>query len=153
DVPGLGVVAGEEREALADGQIRIERRRLEHHADPLAPGTARALRVHAEHRDRAGLTRAGAPEDLPGRRLARPVRAEQAEDLAGRDLEADVAQSLVAPVALVQTLDGDRCHDVTSMTANPAGGKPCVAGAPSSAAICWQSGLWPTTTTVSPCAA
>ena len=51
--------------------------------------------------------RAVALEDLDRRRLAGAVRAEEPEDLAGRDLEVDAAHGLVVPVGLVQVADAD----------------------------------------------
>src|SRR5205085_268238 len=94
--------------------------------------------------------RVGAPvalQDLDRRRLPGPVRAQQAEDLALRDLEGDPANGLEVAVALAQARY--RYGAQTSRTANPAGGKSC--GAPVRAATTRpQSGWCPTTTTGSP---
>ena len=59
---------------------------------------ARAARgVVAEHGDDAAVALPVALEDLDGRRLARAVGAEQAEDLAGRDLEVDARERPRSP--------------------------------------------------------
>src|SRR4029077_4433186 len=110
DVQRLPVVPGEELEALADGQVRIHRRRLEDDADALAPAQASPLRVLVEHGDRAAVARSVALEDLDRRRLPGAVRTEQAEYLARLDLEVDAAQCLVRAVRLVQVADRDRRH-------------------------------------------
>ena len=67
-----------------------------------------ALGVVAEHGDDAARAGAVALEDLDGRRLAGAVGAEQAEDLAGGDLEVDAAHGLMVAVGLVQVADEDR---------------------------------------------
>ena len=88
----------------------------------------------AEHADLAGVAGAIPLEDLDRRRLARAVRAEQAEHLALLDLEVDPAHRLQLPVGLPQAADGDRSH--SSVTdACPQGGKsgsgpPVSAGLP-----------------------
>ncbi len=48
---------------------------------------------------------------LDGGGLAGAVRAEQAEDLAGADLEADAVDGVHGAVALAQILNDDLCHD------------------------------------------
>src|SRR5581483_278707 len=82
DVARARVVAGEQAQALAHGQDRVEGRGLEHDADAFAPRAAGALRILAEHLHVAAVARAVALEDLDGRRLAGAVRAEQAADRA-----------------------------------------------------------------------
>jgi len=57
-----------------------------------------------------------APVAMTGRCWSRrPVRAEEAEDLAFLDVEADPAQSLGGPVGLPQVADGDRTHSAGSV--------------------------------------
>src|SRR4029077_13786468 len=112
-VARLRVVAGEHAEALGDGEVRVERRGLEHHADPLAPFWACPLRVDAQHFDAAGVAVAVPLEDLDSRRLARPVRAEQAEDLARLDGEVDAPDRLEVAVGLSQALHLDGAHSST----------------------------------------
>jgi hypothetical protein len=73
---------------------------LSHHADRV-PNSLRRFE-HVEPRD-ASLTRVGAREgrqNLDGRRLAGPVRAQQAEDGSGLNPERDVVQRLNLPVCL-----------------------------------------------------
>src|SRR5581483_800944 len=146
-VARLAVVTRERREALPDRQVRVEGRRLQHHADPLAPRGAAALRVDPEHLDLAAVARAVALENLDRRRLARAVRTEQAEHLAALDREFDAAQRFVVAVPLAQPGNRDGAHSSTSST--PAGAK--LTSRPVSArTISLQSGWWPTATTVSP---
>ena len=75
--------------------------------EPSRDRAALRARVEAEHGDVAGVALAVALEDLDRRRLAGAVRAEQAEDLAGRDLEVDPAHRLDAVVRLAQADHGD----------------------------------------------
>ena len=128
------VVAGEQRDVLVDGQVRVHRRRLEHDADPLAPVAAGALRVDAEDGDAAAVALAVALEDLDRRRLAGAVRAEQAEDLALLDLEADAANGLDLAVRLAQVADGDgRRHASAQLDHDHAGRGEARLGAAASA--------------------
>src|SRR5439155_12751152 len=95
DRPRLVIVPGEEREALAHGEVFVHRGRLENDADPSAPVARRLRRVRAEHRHRARVAATVALEDLDRRRLSGAVRPEQREDLALADLEADATDCLV----------------------------------------------------------
>ena len=83
---------------------------LEHDADSLAQRGARVARIEAEHVDLPAVAVAEALEDLHGRRLAGPVRTEQAEDLALAHLEVDAAHGLHAAVRLAQAAHCDSCH-------------------------------------------
>ena len=95
------VVAAEDLEALADGQVRVERRGLEDDTDAArATPSGACAGSSAEHLDLAAVALAVALEDLDRGRLAGAVRAEQAEHLAGADLEVDPAEGLVGAVAL-----------------------------------------------------
>ena len=100
DRPRVLVVAAEEREALARGEVLVHRRRLQHDADARAPVARRAGGIGAEHRHGASVAASVALEDLDRRRLAGAVRAEQREDLSLADLEAHASQRLVPAVAL-----------------------------------------------------
>jgi hypothetical protein len=53
---------------------------------------ARVADVAAQHLDLAGLQLANAGQDRQQGRLAHPVRADQADGLLGRDVEADPVQ-------------------------------------------------------------
>src|SRR5512139_4163084 len=58
---------------------------------------------HTEHLDRAGIRLEQALEDLDGRGLARAVRAEQPETLAGPDLQVEAGDGHYLAVAFDQT--------------------------------------------------
>jgi hypothetical protein len=80
---------------------------LQDHPDSLAkPGRLRR-RVQAEDADRAGRRRPEALQDLQGGGLARAVRAEQAEYLAGADVEVDATQHLSGAEGHLQAADLD----------------------------------------------
>ena len=117
---------------------------LEHDADALAERAAAVLGIEAEHRGLAAVALSIALEDLDGGRLAGAVRAEQAEDLAARDLEADPPERLVAVVGLAQTADRDRAghiwqrdyddlRDMSSLARPPASSSACCASGPHTA--------------------
>ena len=108
DVARRVVEPGPVADRLAHGQVPVEPARLQHDADPLAQRDRPRARVHAEHGDAPAAALAEALEDLHGRRLARPVGPEQAEDLAAPHAERDAAHGLVGPVGLAQILDLDR---------------------------------------------
>ena len=91
----LGVEAAEERRsARSTVRFGIQRRGLELDADALLELGAVARRVDAEDVALPAVGPIEALEDLDRRRLARAVGAEQAEDLAARDLEADAVDRL-----------------------------------------------------------
>ena len=83
-------------------------RLLENDPDPLAKGARSIGRVVAENSDVAAVAAAVALQDLDRRRLARAVRPEQAEHLAGPHLEADAAERLDSVVRLGQVRYDDR---------------------------------------------
>ena len=97
DLARSAVVAGVEREALADAQAGLGLGFLQDDADPLAPARRRAPRVAAEDLDRRRRGLAEALEDLDRRRLAGAVGAEEGEDLAAADLQVDAADRLGSP--------------------------------------------------------
>src|SRR4051795_591875 len=105
-----GVEACPMGDRLAHRDVPVHARALEHDAHALAQLVGPLLRVVAEHGHDPARARAVALEDLHRGRLARPVRAEQPEDLARRDLEVDTAHGVMVAVALVQVADEDgRC--------------------------------------------
>jgi len=78
---GPGVVAGVQRDGFRHGQVLVHAGLLEHDADPGLDLGPLPARITAEHRDLAAVPVPVPLEDLDGRRLARPVRPEQREDL------------------------------------------------------------------------
>src|SRR5581483_7593107 len=147
-VAGPLVVAGEDREALAHGQVREERGGLHHDANPLPPGAAGRLRFGAQHLDAAAVALPVALQDLDGRRLAGAVRAEQPEHLARLDAEVDAAQRGAIAVALLESVDDDRAAH--SSSASQWAGANETRRPVSASTISLQSGWCPTATTVVP---
>jgi hypothetical protein len=78
-----------EAHVLARGQLRVERRLLEGGADRVADPGAVGDDVVARDPCASGAGGEESGEDVDGRRLAGAVRAEEAVDRAGRDLEVD----------------------------------------------------------------
>ena len=107
-VVGVVVVGGEQLQRLERLHARVEPAFLQHHADARAQLVAVAPRVDAEHAHLAGVGSAVALEDLDRGGLARAVRAEQAEHLAGRDRERDPVDRGRGAVALLERGDLDR---------------------------------------------
>ena len=107
DVARGGVVAGVLLDGLPRRELRDQPGLLEDEADAVAPGAIRLLRIDAEHAHLAGVAGAVALEDLDRGRLARAVRSDEGEDLAGADLEIDPPHRLEAVVGLAQALDAD----------------------------------------------
>jgi hypothetical protein len=97
-----------QRELLARGQLRIERRLLEHDADLPAHRGALAHDVAAEQRDLARARREQRREHAHRRRLARAVRAEQAEADPARHVEVDARERRGLAVALLEAAHTDR---------------------------------------------
>src|SRR5689334_23089480 len=64
--------------------------------------------IPSEHADLTAVASPVSLQDLDRRRLARPVRGEQPEDLALGDLEADTPQGLCLTVGLTEVADDDR---------------------------------------------
>ena len=107
---------GDQDEVLPPAEDLVDGRELSGEADGLPH--VRSLRGDIEAVDagspRVGLEQRG--QDLHDRGLARPVRAEQGEDAAPRDVEVDAAQHVQLLVGLLQALHVDRgpldlrCH-------------------------------------------
>ena len=86
-------------DVLADGHVRPQRVRLEHHADVALVGRQVDPAVGVEHRGRAEADLAGARRFQAGEaaqrgRLAAPARTEEDEELALLDLEVQVVDGL-----------------------------------------------------------
>ena len=99
------VEAGDEEEILLDRQVLVEREPLRHVADLLLDAAALADDVIAEHGSLARVRSEKPADHADGRRLARAVGPEEADDLAGRDLERDV-------------IDGDRLAEAFGQVRN-----------------------------------
>ena len=87
---------------LGHGQRLVQGGGLQDDTDALSPRPACLGGILAENGHRAAVTLPVALQDLDGRGLARAVRAEEPEDLAGGDLEADAAERLHVAVRLAQ---------------------------------------------------
>ncbi len=85
----------------------IERGRLEADADPRLERRGVLADIDAEHGGRPAVRDAQALEDLDRRRLAGAVRPEQAEHLAGGDVEVDPVDGEDLAVALDQAANVD----------------------------------------------
>ncbi len=104
----VAVEPGVEPERLARCRAGIDAALLEHEADPGPEAPAIAGGIEAQHLHRATVRVAVPLEDLDGRRLAGPVRAEEREQLAPADLERDAREHRTAVVCLAQVPDPDR---------------------------------------------
>jgi hypothetical protein len=102
------ITAGEERGRLADAQPIGQRRLLQLAADQRTQLLGLRGRVEPKH-PQAALVRSSQPLDALHRRgLARAVGADEAEHLAGLDVEVQVVDDPAGPVALAQTANGHR---------------------------------------------
>ena len=104
------IVAAEQLQHLAHGELAEVAGGLEHDADPLAEVPPAPPRVEAEHLDLAGVAVPVPLEDLHGGRLAGPVRSQQREALPLGDLEVDAADGFQLAVALAQAGHADGRH-------------------------------------------
>ena len=101
----LAKEAAEELERLEDGELLGELRLLQLDAEPLAQLGRVGLPPQPEHLDDAGVGRRQALADLDRRGLAGAVRSEQAETLAGVDLEVDAVDGDDVLIRLPEILD------------------------------------------------
>ena len=101
------IEASEKVDDLDNGQLRVERRRLETDPDARLERVGPARDVEAQDDRLAAVGRAQTLEDLDRRRLARAVRPEQAKDLAGRDIEIDPVDRSGVAVALDEAADAN----------------------------------------------
>ncbi|MFT3787814.1 MAG: hypothetical protein QM770_16860 [Tepidisphaeraceae bacterium] len=95
-------------EVFAGGQLRVEGGRLKDDADRSPHAGRVGDDVRAEHLRGAGGGLHQRREDTEQRALARAVRAEQCEDLAGANLEAHAGEHAAVAVAMadVEDLEG-----------------------------------------------
>src|SRR5205814_1985390 len=132
------VVAAELGQLLGDGQVLVHRRRLEDDTDALPPLEAGPRGIGTEDANVAAVALAVALQDLDRRRLARPVRAEQAEHLASAKLEVDALQRLEVSVGLRQAANADdSAHGRSSSTIPAAVSRRNSSGLPGSASA-WR---------------
>src|SRR5687767_623852 len=92
---------GEERDVLE--------RPCDAAADDLVWGEPQQIFAVVENR--AGIRLVESRDDVEGRRLARAVRADQAEDLTLGDVERDVVEGDDSPEAASEVLDGEQRHE------------------------------------------
>jgi hypothetical protein len=99
-----------QRDVLERGEVWEEIERLEDHADlsPDRRDVADVVReLHAIHRDLTALVLLQPVDRADERRLARPRRAEDDDDLAGLDRQVDAAQHMQLPEPLVHVAGDD----------------------------------------------
>src|SRR6185312_16946293 len=101
-LPRERVVAGEVVEGVPDAQRGGRTGALADHAHPVPPGTPGTRRVLPEDGDLAAVPPPDALEDLDRRRLARPVGAQQREDLPAPHLQVEAVDDGPLPVPLDQ---------------------------------------------------
>jgi hypothetical protein len=101
------VIAGELGERLARSGPRVEPAALQHQPDPRPKRPPTSQRIDAEDTDGAPVRPSKALDGLDGCRLARTVRPEQRDQLAGRDLERDSIDNGSGAVPLHEALDRD----------------------------------------------
>ena len=102
-----GVEAGPVADRLAAPRCGGTCRSSGARSRPARAAHASARRVQAQHRDDPAAAPPVALEDLDGRRLARAVGAEQAEDLAGRTSKSIPRTASNVAVGLAQVADED----------------------------------------------
>ncbi|EGJ74607.1 putative ABC transporter, ATP-binding subunit [Streptomyces sp. Tu6071] len=106
-VGGVGVEGGVEEQGLTHSDLRREGALLELHAQEAADGGVFGAGVEPGDADGAAVGGAQSRDALDGRRLPRPVRSEDAEDLALVHAEGDAVDDAAPPLALAQVTDVD----------------------------------------------
>ena len=106
---GAGTAVGAEGDVVEQAHLRPELDVLEgaRQAEPGEPPLREGRDVAAEKLDPARRHRQGSRQQVEQGRLARPVRADQADDLAGADLEADVVDGDQPAEALDRAAHGE----------------------------------------------
>jgi hypothetical protein len=99
------VQAGEVHEMVGDAHLRVQAALLGHVAEPRAGGGVDPLPVPA---DLAAVRLEDAEHDPHGGRLARAVGADEAEHLAGPDVEAEPVEGDGRPVAAAEVVEVER---------------------------------------------
>jgi len=109
-----------EAEVLTPREVGIDGRVLARETDPEAHALRVVRHVVTEHLGPAAVRREDGREDADRRRLAGAVRAEQAEDAPGRNLEVDALEGLYLAEPLRQSfdLDGGARHAAHALAGN-----------------------------------
>lgn len=100
---GVGVIARVERRALFDGEFGLGFGFLEDDADAGPPAGAGGSRIDAKDADVAAAAPTVPFQDFYGRRLSRPVRAQERDHLPGEDIEVYPGNSVGPVVGHAQT--------------------------------------------------
>ena len=115
------VEVGEGAQLLPRAEPLEEGRRLQLNADPGQQGRVPRPRPQAEDRHLAAVRLAQPFHDLKGGGLPRPVRTEDAEELAGVNLEAHPVHRAQVPIGLPHVPDGDSRGHPRNLTGHPTG--------------------------------
>ena len=119
----------EQVDDLAAAQLRPQRHLARHVREPPVQGDRVAPRVAAEQPDGAGVGAEHPEQDADRRGLARSVRAEEAVDLAGADLEIEPVERPGGAEGLDESRDLDRLRHARLPPA-PRGARSIVRAAP-----------------------
>ena len=103
-------VAGLDAQRLAHAEEGIEHQLLRHHSESAARTTVVAHHVVAHHREAAAVRARQPRQQADQRRLARAVRPQQTEELAGFDVQVDPVEGAHRSVALGGLPDFDCGH-------------------------------------------
>jgi hypothetical protein len=103
------VKPGVEPEVPVHGQVAVQRRFLEDHAQVAAHLGGMGVHVSTEDADRAAAQRLQGAQRLQQAGLAGPVGSEQGDDLARLDVDGQVAHGRYGSVGDVDVVDGDCC--------------------------------------------
>ena len=103
--PRVRVEGGVHGDRLAHREVPVDARGLQHDPDAALQRGPVTAGIDAKNADLAAVTSPVALENLHRGGLARPVRAEQREDLAWADRKVDAPDSLHARVGLLQAMN------------------------------------------------
>ena len=126
------VVVGEQPQVLAPGEIRVEARPLDEAGDAVERLRAVDQRIAAEQLRLTGGGPDQAEQHPQQRGLSGSVRAEQAEDVAGRDSEIDAVDRDDLTVCLDDPAGGDGRRAARHLTARAAASAAAAGSEPAS---------------------
>ena len=106
-IVGLVIERGKESQRFQAADARGEATLLEHHAHSRSQRPGIGDRIQPQHADRSLIGPAVSLENLHRRGLAGPVRSEQAEHLAGHDVERQTVDRSILAVTLFERRDLD----------------------------------------------